>query len=246
MKIERSLDIPAKSEVNEEPVHARSGRGMLKDPVPGMITRDDRGSAFVAYFGYGSLVNRATLRTEIVDMVPARLSGWRRCWRPRPDMPGFPAALLTVRREPGACCDGVLIVDRAENLASVDAREARYRRVGLNAAELALSRPLGDDVPIYIYEADPDMPPHREPPLILQSYLDAVMQGFLNVHGEAGLRRFLSETEGFDTPLMADRAAPVYPRAVRLTDAETALFDALCGELRSPAPSPAPASGPCR
>ena len=96
MKIERSLDIPAKSEVNEEPVHARSGRGMLKDPVPGMITRDDRGSAFVAYFGYGSLVNRATLRTEIVDMVPARLSGWRRCWRHRPDMPGFPAALLTV------------------------------------------------------------------------------------------------------------------------------------------------------
>ncbi|MEK1890750.1 MAG: gamma-glutamylcyclotransferase, partial [Phyllobacterium sp.] len=53
----------------------------------------------VAYFGYGSLVNRQTLRTEIVDAVPARLHGWRRLWRPRPDMPGFPAALLSIRRE---------------------------------------------------------------------------------------------------------------------------------------------------
>src|SRR6185312_7370829 len=80
--------------------------------------------ALVAYFGYGSLVNRATLRTDIVDIVPARLVVWRRYWRPRPDMPGFPAALLTVRREPGCYCDGVLIVDRAENLP----RSTRGRR----------------------------------------------------------------------------------------------------------------------
>jgi hypothetical protein len=185
----------------------------------------------VAYFGYGSLVNRATLRTDIVGIVPARLVGWRRYWRPRPDMPGFPAALLTVRREPGACCDGVLIVDRTENLAAVDRREARYRRVLLKREEMEAAPAIDDDVPAYVYEADPELPPHREPPLILQSYLDAVMQGFLSVHGEAGLRRFLAETHGFaEIAVRPDRENPAYPRAVLLTDAERTLFDALCGE----------------
>jgi len=195
---------------------------------------DPEGSQ-IAYFGYGSLVNRATLRTDIVDIIPARLVGWRRIWRPRPDMPGFPAALLTVRREPGSVCDGVLIVDRAENLAAVDEREARYRRVRLEPLELEISLAregaVAADVPAYVYEADPGLPPHREPPMILQSYLDAVMQGFLAVHGEEGLRRFLAETHGFaETPIRLDRENPAYPRAVSLLDAERALFETLYGE----------------
>ena len=37
----------------------------------------------IAYFGYGSLVNRTTLRTDYVAAQPVRLNGWRRCWRPR-------------------------------------------------------------------------------------------------------------------------------------------------------------------
>jgi hypothetical protein len=185
----------------------------------------------VAYFGYGSLVNRATLRTDIVEIVPARLLGWRRYWRPRPDMPGFPAALLTVRREPDAVCDGVLIVDRAENLAAVDAREARYRRVRLEKSEIETSAIFDGELPAYVYEAEPDLPLHPEPPLILQSYLDAVMQGFLDMHGEEGLRRFLAETHGFaEIAIRQDRDSPSYPRAVLLSDVERALFDALCDE----------------
>lgn len=195
--------------------------------------------ALVAYFGYGSLVNRATLRTAIVDIVPARLVGWRRIWRPRPDMPGFPAALLTVRREPDHVCDGVLIIDRAENLAAVDAREARYRRVRLSAREVELSEAGDIGIPAYVYEADPELPPHREPPMILQSYLDAVMQGFLAMHGEAGLRRFLAETHGFaEISIRPDRERPTYPRAVMLSEADRTLFDALYREygLRVAAP----------
>jgi hypothetical protein len=142
----------------------------MKKQSAGAAGTDPEGS-YVAYFGYGSLVNRATLRTDIVDIIPARLVGWRRIWRPRPDMPGFPAALLTVRREPGCVCDGVLIVDRAENLAAVDEREARYRRVRLEPLELEISPAregaVAADVPAYVYEADPGLPPHREPPMIL-------------------------------------------------------------------------------
>lgn len=199
-----------------------------------MTTKDPRDpaslharGAVVAYFGYGSLVNRTTHRTAILHAVPARLKGWRRIWRPRPDMPGFPAALLSVRPEPTASCDGLVVLDRAENLAAVDAREARYWRVALDAGSLETAAPLPDGLPLYLYVAQTDIPPHPEPPMILRSYLDAVLQGFLAEHGEAGARRFLAETEGFGTPVHDDRDRPIYPRAVDLAAHEAALFDTL-------------------
>lgn len=188
----------------------------------------------VGYFGYGSLINRATHRTQIVDAMPARLMGWRRIWRPRPDMPGFSAALLSVRRQPGAGCDGLLVIDRMENLAAVDEREGRYRRVLLGPDELQAAGEVPRDCPIYVYEAETDVPAHPEEPKILQSYLDAVLQGVLHEYGEEGLRRFFAETDGFETLLEADREQPRYPRAVTLADAERALFDALhAGHLKS-------------
>lgn len=188
----------------------------------------------VAYFGYGSLVNRATHRTAILHAVPARLKGWRRTWRPRPDMPGFPAALLSVRPEPDALCDGLVVFDRAENLPAVDAREARYRRLELAPDSLETAEPLSAGLPLYVYVAQTDIPPHPEPPMILRSYLDAVLQGFLAEHGEAGVSRFIAETEGFDTPIHDDRHRPIYPRAVNLAAHEAALFAALLARLSEP------------
>jgi hypothetical protein len=198
-------------------------------PVHERVSADDP-TGLVAYFGYGSLVNKATHRTVIVDAFPARLVGWRRYWRPRPDMPGFPAALLALRREEGAYCDGLVVVDRLENLAAVDAREARYRRLAVAWRELEVASALPARCPVYVYEAETTVPPHPEPPRILQSYLDAVLQGFLAVHGEAGVRRFITETHGFDTPIHGDRLTPAYSRAVVLAEAERVLFDALLAE----------------
>ncbi len=188
-------------------------------------------SDLVAYFGYGSLVCRATHRTEIVSAVPARLTGWRRHWRPRPDMPGFPAALLSVRPDPQAACDGLLVFDRAENLAAVDAREARYRRVALARSDLEIAGEVPPDCAIWLYVAEDHLPPHRDPPMILRSYLDAVLHGFADEHGEAGLRRFLAETDGFDTPIHDDRASPLYPRAVTLQGHRKALIEAALASL---------------
>lgn len=189
------------------------------------------GRGLIAYFGYGSLVNRATHRHAIVDAVPARLNGYRRYWRPRPDMPGFPAALLTVRAEKDAACDGLLIIDRAENLAAIDAREARYDRVEIDPAALELQGTMPAVEAVHVYTAMAHLPEHREPPRILQSYLDAVMHGFLDMHGEGGLRRFFAETGEFHIPLHRDRLAPVYPRAVSLDAATHARFDGLVAEL---------------
>ncbi len=38
----------------------------------------------IAYFGYGSLVNRKTLPDNIIDAFPVTLKGWRRHWQRRP------------------------------------------------------------------------------------------------------------------------------------------------------------------
>ncbi|KGF67599.1 hypothetical protein LL06_21370, partial [Hoeflea sp. BAL378] len=51
-----------------------------------------REARLVGYFGYGSLVNRRTLHPGVVAAWPARLSGWRRTWRARPDMGPTPLA----------------------------------------------------------------------------------------------------------------------------------------------------------
>ena len=183
-----------------------------------------------AYFGYGSLINRATHQNDVVEVRAARLNGWRRCWRPRPDMPGFPAVLLSVRREEGASCEGVVVTDHVGNLAALDAREARYSRHELGHGELHLHEGEHPAMPVYVYQANEAIPPHRDPPHILQSYLDAVMKGLLELHGEASVAAFIATTDGFDYPIHRDRTDPVYPRAIGIDAAEMALFDALLEE----------------
>ncbi|WP_113155387.1 gamma-glutamylcyclotransferase family protein [Nitratireductor sp. OM-1] len=179
--------------------------------------------ALVAYFGYGSLVNRDTHRTEIVDALPARLKGWRRHWVRRDEESC--RALLSVRRDPASVIDGLLVIDRAENLPAVDLREERYQRVSLAPADLELSADLPADCPLRVYEANLVHAPVRLE--IIQSYLDAVLQGFLREYGRSGVERFVSETEGFDAEILADRKTPTYPRAVVLSDEEKSLFDAI-------------------
>lgn len=188
----------------------------------------------VAYFGYGSLVNRNTLRTRYVDAQPARLSGWRRCWRPRhsDDMSDGEqvSSLLSARQHDGHAIDGLLVYDRVDNLRAVDEREARYDRVTVSLDDLELDVPVPDDCPVYIYEAHTNTALYDPGDPILQSYLDAVMQGFMHEFGETGVRHFLHSTDGFDRPVRSDRDDPVYSRAVELPNHQRELFDDLLME----------------
>ncbi|WP_417434226.1 gamma-glutamylcyclotransferase family protein [Hoeflea sp.] len=231
---------------NEAPQHARKPEagalrkaGLLKPVVtagPGEL---------VGYFGYGSLVNRATLRTEVIAAVPARLAGWRRTWRPRPDMgptpgvvlpDGLTPSLLTAHRAPGAAIDGMLVIDRAENLGAIDAREFRYHRRDISLAELEFhgggsldAAGIPREINLHVYEARIEHPQCAGPSPILRSYLDAVMQGFYREFGADGVHRFVTETDAFHHPIHEDRHAPLYPRAVTLTAGETELFDLVLG-----------------
>lgn len=180
----------------------------------------------VAYFGYGSLVNRATLRTKFLAIRRAEVTGWRRFWLPRRG--AGEAAVLSVRRDPGHVTQGVIVYDLADHLPFVDEREAGYHRRVVDPAEIAVEAAPALAAPIYLYEAIRDEETAADTgSVILQSYLDAVLQGFLSLYGPAGLSRFVTETEGFETDILCDRAAPRYPRAVSLGASEGDAFDRL-------------------
>lgn len=214
-------------------------------------------SDLIAYFGYGSLVNPATLRTSYVAAIPARLGGWKRHWQARPEPPAMSdggleqlrwrealdraghqgvsqndIALLSVHRNPEHAIHGMLIIDRVEALPALDDRERLYSRQVIDFSQLELfgdASLIGEIAPehLFIYEG-PAMPPCNS--LLLQSYLDAVMAGFHAAHGEDGVRQFLATTDGFGRQVLRDRDAPIYPRAVAIEPAHAAFFDRLLEE----------------
>lgn len=185
----------------------------------------------VAYFGYGSLVNRTTLRTAYIDIFPAALNGWRRHWQGRTlaartigeDMPDL--TLLSVHRDDACAIQGAMVVDLLANLPAVDERESGYQRVALSRDQITVSAGASLPDELYVYVADvPEAEVGGE--FLLQSYLDAVMQGFHTLYGPDGVRHFVETTKGFQRPVIQDRDTPVYPRSVILNDGEAELFDA--------------------
>lgn len=189
----------------------------------------------ITYFGYGSLVNRTTHRTDTIDFMPVRLHGWRRQWLVRPKSKFGHVALLSVKPDAASAIDGLLVVDRAHNLDAVDAREIRYDRKVLELQNVkSLSAEKHDlllhhqTTPAYIYQAK-QLPPfeHGEKCRILRSYLDAVMQGYLKKFGREGLLRFIRTTDNFEIGIREDRDDPVYTRPVTTTKKERILFDDL-------------------
>ncbi len=183
----------------------------------------------VAYFGYGSLVNLSTLRTPYIAAFPATLRGWERVWLSRPSVPGSFApvdglAFLSARKNAGIEIDGVVIVDRTDSLEAVDQREALYRRHRIQLTDITIHRDEPFYMPLFMYVADTP-PPAGHDSRILRSYLDAVFQGYLTHFGEGGLQRFMDTTANFDLSICEDRAEPVYPRPVKTSKTERALFE---------------------
>ncbi|MEL6800194.1 MAG: gamma-glutamylcyclotransferase family protein [Pseudomonadota bacterium] len=169
------------------------------------------------FFGYGSLVNRATHAHE--DAHPATLRGWRRMWR---HTALRPVAFLTVVPAPGSRIDGLIAAVPGADWLALDEREHAYDRV--SAAEVAHPLPHSPDVHLYTIPDGKHGAPDRTHPVLL-SYVDTVVQGFLNEFGEDGVARFFATTDGWDAPIADDRKTPRYTRHQTLTRAERALVD---------------------
>ena len=170
------------------------------------------------FFGYGSLVNRAT--HAYPGAAPATARGWRRLWR---HTRGRQSAILTAVPDPDSRIEGLVAAVPGADWTALDLREAAYDRVD---ASLHVLHELGPvEVAIYTIPHDKHPPADRPAPILL-SYLDVVVQGYLQVFGEDGARRFFDTTDGWEGAVLDDRAAPVYPRHQRLDPGERAFVDA--------------------
>lgn len=171
------------------------------------------------FFGYGSLVNRAT--HGYATAWRASLGGWRRVWRytsarHAPYLTATPCAHSTI--------EGLVAQVPGGDWRALDLREEGYIRVPPGPAlEIAGAPTL--DVQLYMVPPQSALAPQPRPPILL-SYVDAVLQGYLREFGEGGVARFMATTDGFAAPILDDRAAPRYPRAQTLTATERSLVDA--------------------
>lgn len=180
----------------------------------------------VGYFGFGSLVNKQTLRTSYVDIFPATLRGYSRHWQAR-STALFDNHISLLSIHPDAACEikGMIVLDLLENLPLVDEREEGYSRHKLEQSQLDVMGETNLPENLYVYIAD-ETEGATDEGALLQSYLDAVMQGFRNEYGDEGVSHFVDTTKGFNRSINLDRHAPLYPRDVQVSDAEIALFDA--------------------
>ena len=169
------------------------------------------------FFGYGSLVNIQT--HDYPDAQPATLGGWRRAWV---RTAARDVVFLTAVPDPSSTIDGVIAAVPDGDWVALDAREYGYAR---HSSSGAVAHDLNPAPDIAHYAIPPSAMGAAGNHIILLSYLDVVVQGFLHLYGTSGVERFFDTTDGWNTPVLDDRAAPVYSRHRRLTKGETNLVD---------------------
>lgn len=175
-----------------------------------VIDMDQSLNRAARFFGYGSLVNRAT--HDYPGVQRQRIKGWARAWRHT----GLrEVAFLTAVRAPGAEIEGLSADVPGSDWAALDAREFAYDRIDLDDEGATA---------IYAIPEGKHAPASAAHPILL-SYLDVVTQGYLREFGEAGAALFFATTHGWDAPILDDRASPLYPRHQPLLPAEISFVD---------------------
>lgn len=168
------------------------------------------------FFGYGSLVNRAT--HDYRDAQPATIRGWRREWcRSR----AFDRTFLSVVPDPQAQIDGLIARVPGGDWAALDLRETGYARHELHPDQIVAAPPVAAQIyAVAAQDAAPASPAH---PIYL-SYLDVVVAGFLTEFGPEGVARFFATTTRW-TAALDDRSTPRYPRAQQVGKVVQGLVD---------------------
>ena len=157
------------------------------------------------FFGYGSLVNLST--HEYRDPKAASLRGWRRIWL---NAYMLDAAFLSVHPTQGAKIEGIIARVPDADWVALDAREKGYDRLDATDQILVDTEPPVDCA-VYVVPRTRETDTGQKSPILL-SYLDVVLQGFMQIYGSDGLDHFFETTDGWDRPVHNDRHMPVYPR----------------------------------
>lgn len=169
------------------------------------------------FFGYGSLVNRDT--HIYANAHRARLTGWARAWVGTADRE---TAFLTAVPAAETTIDGLIAEVPGADWAALDLRETGYARIP-SAGAVLHDLPAQTEVAHYAVPSATSRGTDQH--IILLSYLDVVVQGYLREFGAGGVSGFFATTSGWTTKIVNDRDAPRYPRAQILTQQERALVD---------------------
>jgi len=187
---------------------------------------------YITYFGYGSLVNRAT-RPASEPFSPAFLLGWQRVWGHRVASSGaerYRCCSLSVQpaltqNAPGIA--GVVVTLPRAELPALDEREKGYDRHVLPASQFDLpAECTATEVHVYVSDSNHAGMSNSEYP-VLQSYVDCVLAGYCDVFEPGGMQQFVDSTYGWDGEMENDRHKPKYPRAVSVTENQQQQFDEL-------------------
>ena len=177
-------------------------------------------------FGYGSLVNRNTHAFR--ELYKARVRGWRRRWCHWVEAPFGTCTSLTVLPDTEAEITGLIMGTPLAEHEALNAREKGYDRHVISTGAISHDGPSG--IEVELYQSRTQIAGSKAAP-ILQSYVDTVMQGFETEFGSAGLRHFLDNTDGWETPILQDRDDPIYPRATKISAQDRARYDDLLADL---------------
>ena len=170
------------------------------------------------FFGYGSLVNRAT--HNFTGARGATLKGWRRVWR---HTALRRIAYLTVVPDPTSEIEGLIAEVPGQDWAALDERERAYDRINATH-QVQHALPHAPEIAVYSIPEGKHGRPTGDFPVLL-SYLDVVIQGYHREFGASGVARFFDSTDGWDIPVINDRDAPVYPRHQPLSGEEISFID---------------------
>lgn len=170
------------------------------------------------FFGYGSLVNTAT--HSYPNAQKATLTGWRRAWI-KTDQRDV-VFLTAVPATPTSKIQGLIAAVPNADWVALDERENGYQRIPSEGKVSHDGDPIRD---IAHYAVAPQKWRETGSQTILLSYLDVVVQGYLQQFGAAGVAVFFETTDGWETPILNDRDEPRYPRCKVLSTEETSLVD---------------------
>ncbi len=134
-------------------------------------------------------------------------------------------AFLSVHPVEGAKIDGIIARVPDADWVALDAREKGYDRFDATD-QILIDKQRPRDCAVYV------VPRAHETNIgqksyILLSYLDVVLQGFMQIYGHDGPDHFFATTDGWDRSVQNDRNAPIYPRHRRLNATELQRVDGL-------------------
>lgn len=201
----------------------------------------------ITYFGYGSLVNRATRPSGEIAQ-PARLYGWERVWGHRvlsaqqpADEPPRSCCSLSVRKlcdatldrgKNATFIDGVVVTIPISEVPALDRREAGYDRLSLPGSDFDLPADCASgEIQVYVSKPTHQGKATEEFP-ILQSYIDCVLAGYCEMFEVSGMQHFVQSTAGWDGVIENERSHPKYPRAVNVPEEQLAAFDQIIFQQR--------------